>query len=185
MPHTYIERKRSTGLPHFFFLFHPARTYSASKQATRGQSPPSLSRDRANVAALCWSHRCTTQYWSARCATGGARARGGGGVGHDNDIDDDDGELTFLLCSVELSPTYAVVHGTRRHDGGGGIRRGGYLRRLPSQGKSVEEVEGGWGLLRPLALCFTQSRPKPPLLADRPSDQPTTEDRRSGLATGK
>ena len=40
-----------------------------------------------------------------------ARARGGGGVGHDNDIDDDDGELTFLLCSVELSPTYVVVHG--------------------------------------------------------------------------
>ena len=77
-----------------------------------------------------------------------ARARGGGGVGHDNDIDDDDGELTFLLCSVELSPTYAVVHGTRRHGrrnggGGAGIRRGGYLRRLPSQGKSVEEVEGG------------------------------------------
>ena len=56
------------------------------------------------------------------------RARGGG-VGHDNDIDDDDdGELTFLLCSVELSPTYAVVHGARRHDGGGGLRRGG----LPS-----------------------------------------------------
>ena len=73
-----------------------------------------------------------------------ARARSGGGVGHDNDIDDDDGELTFLLCSIELSPTYAVVHGARRHGGGGGgIRRGGYLRRLPSQGKSVEEVEGG------------------------------------------
>ena len=70
-----------------------------------------------------------------------ARARGGSGVGHDNDIDDDDGELTFLLCSVELSPTYTVAH-----DGGGcdgGIRRGGYLRRLPRQGKSVEEVEGG------------------------------------------
>ena len=72
-----------------------------------------------------------------------ARARGGSGVGHDNDIDDDDGELTFLLCSVELSSTYTIVHGARPHGGGGGIRRGGYLRPLPSQGKSVEEVEGG------------------------------------------
>ena len=86
----------------------------------------------------------STEVQGARPAA--ARARGGGGgVGHDNDIDDDDGELTFLLCSIELSPTYAVVHGARRHGGGGGggIRRGGYLRRLPSQGKSVEEVEGG------------------------------------------
>ena len=54
----------------------------------------------------------STEVQGARPAA--ARARGGGGgVGHDNDIDDDDGELTFLLCSVELSPTYAVVHGAR------------------------------------------------------------------------
>ena len=84
----------------------------------------------------------STEVQGARPAA--ARARGGGGgVGHDNDIDDDDGELTFLLCSIELSLTYAVVHSARRHGGGGGILRGGYLRRLPSQGKSVEEVEGG------------------------------------------
>ena len=52
----------------------------------------------------------STEVQGARPAA--ARARGGGGgVGHDNDIDDDDGELTFLLCSIELSPTYAVVHG--------------------------------------------------------------------------
>lgn len=62
--------------------------------------------------ALCWSHRCVLHSSEARGARPVARARGGGGgVGHDNDIDDDDGELTFLLCSVELSPTYTVVHG--------------------------------------------------------------------------
>ena len=141
MPHTYIERKRSTGLPHFF-------SFSSSTHILSKQTGDESSRRRSAATVPMWRSAGvtavphSTEVQGARPAA--ARARGGGGgVGHDNDIDDDDGELTFLLCSVELSPTYAVVHGARRHGGGGGIRRGGYLRRLPSQGKSVEEVEGG------------------------------------------
>ena len=113
MPHTYIERKRSTGLPHFFFFFHPARTYSASKQAARAVA---VAQQRpCQCGALLESPLYYTVVKRAVGDRWRARARGGGGVGHDNDIDDDDGELTFLLCSVELSPTYTVVHGARRH----------------------------------------------------------------------
>ena len=114
MPHTYIERKRSTGLPHFFFLFSSS-THILSKQ-TGGES----SRRRSAATVPMWRSAGVTAVLHSSEARGWrpvarARARGGGGVGHDNDIDDDDGELTFLLCSVELSPTYTVVHGARRH----------------------------------------------------------------------
>ena len=180
----YIHREKTINRPATFFFSFSSSTHILSKQTGDARAVAAVAQPRpCQCGALLESPLYHTVLKCKVRDRWRARARGGGvGVGHDNDIDDDDGELTFLLCSVELSPTYAVVHGG---GGGGGIRRGGYLRRLPSQGKSVEEVEGGWGLLRPLALCFTQSRPKPPLLADRPSDQPTTEDRRSGLATGK
>jgi hypothetical protein len=145
MPHTYIERKRSTGLPHFFFLFSSS-THILSKQ-TGDESSRRRRRRRSAATVPMWRSAGVTAVPHSTEVQGArpvARARGGGGgVGHDNDIDDDDGELTFLLCSVELSPTYAVVHGGAMAAAGGGIRRGGYLRRLPSQGKSVEEVEGG------------------------------------------
>ena len=81
MPHTYIERKRSTGLPHFLS--------SVSRHARTQANRPewlSLSHQHGNAVAAAPQRRS------------GAR---GGGVGHDNDIDDDDGELTFLLYGVE------------------------------------------------------------------------------------
>ena len=76
MPHTYIERKRSTGLPHFL----SSVSRHAHTQANRRERL-SLSRKHGNAVAA----------WR------------GGVVGHDNDIDDDDddGELTFLLYGVE------------------------------------------------------------------------------------
>ena len=125
---------------HIFFSF------SSSTHILSKQTGDESSRRRSAATVPMWRSAGVTAVPHSTEVQGArpvARARGGGGVGHDNDIDDDDGELTFLLCSVELSPTYAVVHGARRHGGGDGIRRGGYLRRLPSQGKSVEEVEGG------------------------------------------
>ena len=80
MPHTYIERKRSTGLPHFLS--------SVSRHArTQANRPEWLSLSHQHGNAVAAPQRS------------GARRRGG--VGHDNDIDDDDGELTFLLYGVE------------------------------------------------------------------------------------
>ena len=76
MPHTYIERKRSTGLPHFL---------SSVSRHARTQQP-----NRREWLSLSHKHGNAV-----------AAQQRGGGVGHDNDIDDDDGELTFLLYGVE------------------------------------------------------------------------------------
>jgi hypothetical protein len=109
---------------HIFFLFLSS-THILSKQ-TGGKS--SCHRSAATVPLWRPAGVTAVPHSSEACGARPAlRARGGSGVGHDNDIDDDDGELTFLLCSVDLSSTYTVVHVARRH-GGGGIRR----RGLPS-----------------------------------------------------
>ena len=94
---------------HIFFSFSSS-THILSKQT----GDESSRRRRSAATVPMWRSAGVTAVPHSTEVQGArpvARARGGGGVGHDNDIDDDDGELTFLLCSVELSPTYAVVHG--------------------------------------------------------------------------